>query len=202
MYHVAIDEQTPYWIYSNRQDDVTMRGPVTAPVPVPNVPSYAAAQGLRPQRPGGGAFGLSRGAAGPSWQQGIGGCESGFTQPVPGNPDIVWSSCYGNEILGSTTGWARPVGEPLDSHADPSRTRQCPMPLDAAGSLRPGQRDGLLQLQVITQDERRGQTWSVIGRTSRPRTRASRRAGSSRTTWASSTARWCSQSRPRGCRRG
>lgn len=30
-YHVAIDEQTPYWVYTNRQDNGTMRGPSTAP---------------------------------------------------------------------------------------------------------------------------------------------------------------------------
>ena len=41
MYHVAIDDQTPYWIYSNRQDDGTMRGRNTEPVPVANVLSYA-----------------------------------------------------------------------------------------------------------------------------------------------------------------
>ena len=29
MYHVAIDNRVPYWIYSNRQDDGTMRGPST-----------------------------------------------------------------------------------------------------------------------------------------------------------------------------
>ena len=29
MYHVHIDNRVPYWIYSNRQDDGTMRGPMT-----------------------------------------------------------------------------------------------------------------------------------------------------------------------------
>src|SRR5580698_7666720 len=29
MYHVAVDNRVPYWIYSNRQDDGTMRGPST-----------------------------------------------------------------------------------------------------------------------------------------------------------------------------
>ena len=43
MYHVAIDNQVPYWIYSNRQDDGTMRGPSTSPVPVASVPSYSPA---------------------------------------------------------------------------------------------------------------------------------------------------------------
>ncbi|MGI8509332.1 MAG: WD40/YVTN/BNR-like repeat-containing protein [Gemmatimonadaceae bacterium] len=31
MYHVAVDNQVPYWIYSNRQDNGTMRGPSTTP---------------------------------------------------------------------------------------------------------------------------------------------------------------------------
>ena len=30
-YHVAIDNRTPYWIYTNRQDNSTMRGPSSAP---------------------------------------------------------------------------------------------------------------------------------------------------------------------------
>src|SRR5439155_16663514 len=30
-YHVAADNQIPYWIYTNRQDNGTMRGPSTAP---------------------------------------------------------------------------------------------------------------------------------------------------------------------------
>ena len=29
MYHVHVDNRVPYWIYSNRQDDGTMRGPMT-----------------------------------------------------------------------------------------------------------------------------------------------------------------------------
>ena len=31
MYHVAVDDQVPYWVYSNRQDNGTMRGPSSAP---------------------------------------------------------------------------------------------------------------------------------------------------------------------------
>src|SRR4051794_1200555 len=46
MYHVATDNQVPYWIYSNRQDDGTMRGPSDSPVAVSNVPSYAGAAGV------------------------------------------------------------------------------------------------------------------------------------------------------------
>jgi photosystem II stability/assembly factor-like uncharacterized protein len=109
MYHVAVDNQVPYWIYSNRQDDGTMRGPSDAPIAVPNVPSYAGARGVgsgladatgrggRGGRGGGGRGG--RGGIGSTpWQPNLGGCESGFTLPDPTNPDIVWASCYGNEV--------------------------------------------------------------------------------------------------------
>jgi photosystem II stability/assembly factor-like uncharacterized protein len=108
MYHVAVDNQVPYWIYSNRQDDGTMRGPSDAPVPVPNVPSYAGVTGVGSGLPdatgrgGPGGRGGGRGGRGgigsTPWQPGLGGCESGFTLPDPTNPDIVWASCYGNEV--------------------------------------------------------------------------------------------------------
>ncbi|HSH66483.1 MAG TPA: hypothetical protein VLB84_12000, partial [Bacteroidia bacterium] len=32
------------------------------------------------------------------WDAGLGGCESGFTLPLHGDPDIVWASCYGNQV--------------------------------------------------------------------------------------------------------
>jgi photosystem II stability/assembly factor-like uncharacterized protein len=103
MYHVAVDTRVPYWIYSNRQDDGTMRGSSESPVPVPNVPSYAGitrvGSGLGTPAPGGrGGFGGPPGAAGEPWDQGLGGCESGFTIPDPTDADIVWASCYGNEV--------------------------------------------------------------------------------------------------------
>jgi len=108
MYHVAVDNQVPYWIYSNRQDDGTMRGPSDAPVAVPNVPSYAGATGVgsgladATGRGGRGGRGGGRGGRGgigsTPWQPNLGGCESGFTLPDPTNPDIVWASCYANEV--------------------------------------------------------------------------------------------------------
>ena len=113
MYHVAVDNQVPYWIYSNRQDDGTMRGPSDSPVAVANVPSYRgitgvgsslvdpAAAGGRGGR-GGGGGGRGRGGAGgigvTPWQPNLGGCESGFTLPDLTNPDVVWASCYGAEV--------------------------------------------------------------------------------------------------------
>ncbi len=97
MYHVATDNRMPYWIYSNRQDDGTMRGRSDSPVAVANVPSYAA---RRPAVPGGRGLGggFGGGQAPVLWDQGIGGCESGFTIPDLADPEIVWSSCYGNKL--------------------------------------------------------------------------------------------------------
>jgi len=77
MYHVAVDNQVPYWIYSNMQDDGTMRGPSN-----------------QPEGPGGGGYGAPVGI----WEHNLGGCESGFTIPDLVDPNIVWASCYGNKV--------------------------------------------------------------------------------------------------------
>ncbi len=112
MYHIATDNRVPYWIYSNRQDDGTMRGPMTVSEETANGvlpagskmqemganPALAAAAG-RGGRAGGGGGGGGRGG-GPqlAWQPNIGGCESGFTIPDPKDWNIVWATCYGNKV--------------------------------------------------------------------------------------------------------
>jgi photosystem II stability/assembly factor-like uncharacterized protein len=69
MYHVAVDNQVPYFVYSNMQDDGNMRGPSTAFLPEER-----------------------------EWDHAMGGCESGFTVPDPVDPNIVWATCYGNKV--------------------------------------------------------------------------------------------------------
>jgi photosystem II stability/assembly factor-like uncharacterized protein len=69
MYHVAVDDQIPYYFYSNMQDDGNMRGPS---VPVDS------------QETG--------------WDRHMGGCESGFTVPDTADPNVVWATCYGNTV--------------------------------------------------------------------------------------------------------
>jgi photosystem II stability/assembly factor-like uncharacterized protein len=76
MYHVTVDNQIPYYVYSNMQDDGTMRGSVIAP-----------------ENAGAGYNG-----SGYTWDHGLGGCESGHTVPDPADPNIVWSTCYGNKV--------------------------------------------------------------------------------------------------------
>jgi photosystem II stability/assembly factor-like uncharacterized protein len=55
MYHVTVDSQVPYYVYSNMQDDGTMRGSIIAP-----------------ENAGAGYNG-----SGNQWDHGLGGCESG-----------------------------------------------------------------------------------------------------------------------------
>jgi len=69
MYHVDVDNQVPYYFYSNMQDDGNMRGPS---VPVDS------------QETG--------------WDRHMGGCESGFTVPDLADPNVVWATCYGNSV--------------------------------------------------------------------------------------------------------
>lgn len=159
MYHVAVDDQVPYWIYSNRQDDGTMRGPNTSPVPVSNVPSYG--RGGR----GGGRGGGGGGAGATAWDQGIGGCESGFTLPTPGNPDIIWATCYGNTVTryDAKTGRARSVApwrHTLDSDPVGLKYRCHWTPPLAIDPFDP--KTVYYGCQVIFRTSNEGQSWQVI----------------------------------------
>ncbi len=99
MYHVAVDNRVPYWIYGNRQDDGTMRGPSTNPEDTGNGRLPGAAPAEVPGRGRGAGGGGGRGGGGgPAWETNLGGCESGFTQPQPDDANIVWGSCYGNKL--------------------------------------------------------------------------------------------------------
>jgi len=157
MYHVALDRRIPYWIYSNRQDDGTMRGPTNAPVPVPNVPAYRRPGGFGPGGFGGG--GASR------WDEYLGGCESGFTLPDPSNPDIVWATCYGNKVTryDARLGNARSVSpwmHTLDSPPDVLQYRCHWTPPLALDPFDPA--TVYYGCQVIFKTVNGGQSWSVI----------------------------------------
>src|SRR5262249_59833429 len=75
MYHVAVDDQLPYYVYGNMQDDGTMRGP-----------AWAAENA-----------GAGYNGSGNAWDHGLGGCESGFTIPGPSDPNILCATFYGNK---------------------------------------------------------------------------------------------------------
>lgn len=160
MYHVALDERTPYWIYSNRQDCCSMRGPNDRPVAVPNVPAYN-----RPQGPGTppGVFGAI--ARDNVWEQALGGCESGFTLPVLSNPDLIWATCYGSTVTLYDAKTARPRHvspwfHTLDSPPTDTKYRchwSPPLAID------PFDHETVyFGCQLIFKTTNRGQSWSVI----------------------------------------
>lgn len=164
MYHLAVDTRAPYWVYSNRQDDGTMRGQIDSPVEVSNVPSYAPP---RSQGGPGGGFGGFRGGGSRTtpWQGGIGGCESGFTLPDPRNADIVWATCYGNKITryDDRTGRARSVAvwlHTLDAAPTQSKYRCHWTPPLALDPFDP--ETVYYGCQVVFQTSDRGTTWREI----------------------------------------
>jgi len=80
MYHVTVDNQIPYYVYGNRQDGPSFRGPSNSRIG---------------GGPGGGGGGIPRGM----WHA-VGGGESGFATPDPVDPDVIWSSASGIGAVG------------------------------------------------------------------------------------------------------
>jgi photosystem II stability/assembly factor-like uncharacterized protein len=73
MYHATVDNQVPYFVYGNRQDGPSFRGPSNSLTGT-----------------GFGSTGITRGM----WHS-VGGGESGFATPDPVDPDVIWSSASG-----------------------------------------------------------------------------------------------------------
>ncbi len=84
MYHVYTDNQVPYFVYGNRQDGASHRGPSNSLT--------------------GGSIPIG------AWHS-VGGCESGYSVPDPVDDNIVWSGCYEGilERYDRRTGHARNV---------------------------------------------------------------------------------------------
>jgi len=158
MYHVSVDNDVPYKVYGNMQDDGTMRGLSTTPEAGPNVPGGE-----------GGAFGGFGGfggrAGGGTWEHGLGGCESGFTLPDLTDTNIVWASCYGDEVTryDARTKLARSVSpffHTLDSAPNQTQYRchwTAPLAID------PFDHNAVYYgCQVIFRTTNGGTSWTVI----------------------------------------
>jgi photosystem II stability/assembly factor-like uncharacterized protein len=159
MYHVAVDTQIPYWVYGNRQDNGTFRGPSDGPE----------SGGRGGFRRGGrrGGDGAAPGYRAPTheWEHGLGGCESGFTLPDLNDPNIVWASCYGNKVsrYNSELKLARDVSPwviSLDSPPTDAKYR-ChwtpPLAIDPFDS-----KTVYYGCQVVFKTSNGGQSWDVI----------------------------------------
>ncbi len=100
-----------------------------------------------------------------AWDAGIGGCESGFTLPTPGNPDIVWATCYGNQVTryDAHQDRARSVSpgiHTLDSPPTDTKYRCHWTPPLAIDPFDPN--TVYYGCQVIFKTSNAGQTWTVI----------------------------------------
>ena len=202
MYHVAIDRQVPYWIYSNRQDNsYPMRGASDSPVLSGTPPSAQRtpdstradstdAESTRPDSVaartvhrdtmsahttgvtapegddagvGGGGFADVFGRT--PWQSGLGGCESGFTVPDVADPNIVWATCYGDQVTryDARTKLARSVSPWIHTLDSPPNTLKyrChwtpPLATDPFDS-----KTVYYGCQVIFRTSDAGQHWTVI----------------------------------------
>lgn len=153
IYHVAVDNQVPYWVYGNMQDDDAERGPAypdSTPMPLLGGPGGPLWDGSR-----------FRG-----WEEPLGGCESGFTYPDPKNADIIWSTCYGDEItrLDTKVGYPRAVSpwpmHSLDSPPEDLKYRCHWTPPMAIDPLHPD--TVYYGCQVIFKTTNGGQSWKVI----------------------------------------
>jgi len=142
MYHVAVDDQIPYDFYSNMQDSTTMRGPSV--------------------QIGFGGFGRS---AEPGWDRGMGGCESGFTYPDPTDPNIVWATCYGDEVTrwDARTKLARSVSPWLHTLDSPPNDTKYRCHWTAPLAIDPFDHNTVYYgCQVIFRTTNGGDSWKVI----------------------------------------
>ncbi len=141
MYHVAVDNDTPYRIYSNMQDNGTMRGRVDQPE-------------------GPFAFGRSH-----VWDHYLGGCESGFTIPDPQNSDIVYATCYGNKVTrwDAKTGRARSIAPSLISLDSPPNDAKYRCHWSAPIAVDPFDTNNVLYgCQLILKTSNGGQSWKEL----------------------------------------
>src|SRR5215469_14857307 len=101
MYHVTVDNQIPYFVYGNKQDGTSYRGPSNSLGGGGR--GFGGGEEGQPAAPGAPApeAGGGRGAAIPrgAWHQVTGG-ESGFATPDPVDPNIIWSSASGSGSVG------------------------------------------------------------------------------------------------------
>lgn len=165
MYRVTVDQRSPYWVYSDRQDDGSMRFSSQRPFVPSNVPSYAPPASAAPAAGRGrGGRGGRGGAPQEATQESMPSCESGYTTPEPGNHHFVWGTCYAAHVatyddLSGLTRSVSPWQHTLDS--DPVNLKyRChwspPLAID------PFDKSVYFGCQVIFRTRDHGQTWQVI----------------------------------------
>jgi photosystem II stability/assembly factor-like uncharacterized protein len=136
MYHVDVDNQVPYYFYSNMQDDGNMRGP--------SVPIDSRETG---------------------WDHAMGGCESGFTVPDLTDPNVVWATCYGNKVTrwDARDKHARSISPWMHTLDSPPNAIKYRCHWTAPLAIDPFDHNTVYYgCQVIFKTTNGGQSWSVI----------------------------------------
>jgi photosystem II stability/assembly factor-like uncharacterized protein len=153
MYHVTVDNQIPYYVYGNKQDGPSYRGP-----------SNSRLGGF-----GGGAGG-GAGAIPRSMWHTVAGGESGWATPDPVDPNLIWSSASGSGSVGGIVAiyeenrrQARNVEVwPEQANGVPAELRyrfNWTMPL----TMSPHDRNTVyVGSQHVHRTTNRGQSWEVI----------------------------------------
>lgn len=102
---------------------------------------------------------------GDGWDHGLGGCESGFTLPDPTDPNVIWSSCYGDEVTryDARTKEARSVSPWMHTLDSPPNVLKYRCHWTPPLAIDPFDHNTVYYgCQVIFKTSDGGQSWSVI----------------------------------------
>ena len=141
MYHVSTDDRVPYFVYSNRQDGPSMRGPSRA--------LYG---------------GRNQGIPVGEWHS-VGGCEVGFSMVHRADPDLVWTGCYDGqlELYDLRSGQARDVSVwPLAIESSPASALEYRFQWTAPFATSPHDEAVYAGSQYVHRSRDRGQSWERI----------------------------------------
>ena len=142
MYHVSTDDRVPYFVYGNRQDGPSMRGPSRV--------LYG---------------GRTRGIPVGEWHS-VGGCEVGFSMVHRGDPDLIWTGCYDGqlELHDLRSGQSRDVSVwPLAIESSPASALEYRFQWTAPFATSPHDPEAVYAgSQYVHRSRDRGQSWERI----------------------------------------
>ena len=142
MYHVSTDDRVPYFVYGNRQDGPSMRGPSRV--------LY-----------GGRTAGIPVG----EWHS-VGGCEVGFSMVHRADNDLVWTGCYDGqlELYDLRSGQSRDVSVwPLAIEGSPASELEYRFQWTAPFATSPHDPEAVYAgSQYVHRSRDRGQSWERI----------------------------------------
>jgi len=139
IYHAYTDNRIPYFVYGNRQDGTSVRGPSNS---------------------------LTGGSIPIGMWKSVGGCESGFAVPDPSDNTTVWSGCYDGilDVHDLETGHTRNVSVwPEAAESWPAKDLKYRFQWTFPIALSPHDPKRVyVGSQYVHRTKNRGQSWEVI----------------------------------------